>query len=689
MAEISLEQFLHDFRQEVLANAETDADFVVAEFTQTVADELVESGAADGFDACFFKSPSGGMRVDGFWFNDSTLDLFITDFADRESLQSLTQTEVGQIFRRAEGFFTTASTKDFYMNLEETSPGYGLAREIADRRGILSKVNFYLISDRVLSERLKELSDTQEAGYTFSYQIWDISRLYRLRSSQGAREELKIDLVEMTGAGLPCLAAHPDYTLYRSYLIAVPATILADLYEKYGSRLLEQNVRSFLQVRGNVNKGIRTTIINEPEMFFAYNNGITATARQVETVERDGQTLLTSLTDFQIVNGGQTTASLFHTRRKDKVSLDSVFVQMKLSIVDEESSEEVVPKISEYANTQNKVNAADFFSNHPFHIRIENFSRRVWAPAHQGAQRETKWFYERARGQYADSQNKLSPGEQKRFQAEYPKLQMFTKTDLAKFETVWSDDPVPVNLGAQKNFAYYARRIGQEWDKNPDQFNEAYFRRLVARAIIFRRTEKIVSGQPWYSGGYRANIVAYAIAMLARVFTLQKKAYNFQTVWSTQEIPALTVTALEIAGALVHSDIMKPPPSISNISEWCKKEACWTRLQSRSDELLAQLPEKFLEDLVTAEDEEDQQRSAVKSQRMLNGIEAQRAVLNISAETWLEILNEGKKRKLYSAKETGILEVACQMPSKIPSDRQALVLLEILEKARREAIFND
>src|SRR3546814_9654221 len=137
----------------------------------------------------------------------------------------------------------------------------------------------------------------------------------------------------------------------------------------------------------------------------------------------------TGVVDLQIVNGGQTTASLFHTRKRDKADLSQIFVQLKLSFIDSLQSETVVPRISEYANTQNRVNAADFFSNHPFHVRMEGFSRRIWAPAQKGAQRETKWFYERARGQYADAQSKLTPAEQRRFKAEHPKPQMFTKTD--------------------------------------------------------------------------------------------------------------------------------------------------------------------------------------------------------------------------------------------------------------------
>lgn len=689
MPVVSLEEFLHDFRQEVLANAEANMDFLEAEFTQNIADELIDSGVIDGFELCHYRPSTGGIRVDGYWFNDTSLDLCITDFSNRETAQSLTQTEVTQIFRRLENFFTASAEKNLFASLEETSQGYGLSRNIAERCHSFSKVNLFLVSERVLSERLKALDDKKYRSWTFSYHIWDISRLHRMRTSRGTREELEINFVEMIGDGLPCLPAHLTSATYKSYLVVMPATVLAELYGKYGSRLLEQNVRSFLQVRGNVNKGIRATIMNDPEMFFAYNNGITATAREVETAETAYGVVIVSLRDLQIVNGGQTTASLFHTNRKDKASLENIFVQMKLSVIDEEKSEEVVPRISEYANTQNKVSAADFFSNHPFHIRMEGFSRRLWAPAQQGAQRETKWFYERARGQYADAQSKLTPGEKKRFQAEYPKPQMFTKTDLAKFENVWDGYPVSVNQGAQKNFANYAGRIGQAWDKKPDQFNEFYFRRAIARAIIFRRTEKLVSAQSWYNGGYRANIVAYTIAMLAEVCSSRGQAFDCMRVWNRQDITPATVQAIEITAKLVHDDITYPKGGISNVTEWCKKEACWQGLQAKTDALMTMLPSRFFAELISAEEAEDVLRSAVKTQRMENGIEAQKAVFEIPAETWANILAQGQEKGLYSPKEVGILQVATQMPARIPTEKQAFVLLEILEKARLEAIYHE
>jgi AIPR protein len=308
---------------------------------------------------------------------------------------------------------------------------------------------------------------------------------------------------------------------------------------------------------------------------------------------------MTSIDDLQIVNGGQTTASLFHTRRKDKADLNNVFVQMKLSIVSPELSEAVVPKISEYANTQNRVNAADFFSNHPFHIRMEEFSRRMWAPAADGAQRETKWFYERARGQFADAQAKLTASEARRFLAEYPKNQMFTKTDLAKYENVWDDHPRFVNLGAQKNFARYAERISEEWKNDPELFGDSYYRRVIARAIIFKRAEKIISEQSWYAGGYRANIVAYAIALIGFCITEQGKSLDFQKIWQRQGVDPFLYDAIARVGRLVQGDLTSPPESTSNVSEWAKRDACWQRLMSKRAEVEKLFKPGFADNLTT------------------------------------------------------------------------------------------
>ncbi|WP_272994114.1 MULTISPECIES: AIPR family protein [Gammaproteobacteria] len=684
--ETTTEDFFHDFRQELLVGAEANGSFQLSEFMETFANELVETGVTEGFELCHFRARRG-MRVDGYWFDDEgVLDLFVADFESRDELASLTRTDVDAAFKRVSNFFEASINKGLAAELELTSPEYGLARQIADRKGDIRRLRLTLLSERSLSERIKEITDSVVAEISVSYQVWDISRLHRQRSSRSHKEPLDLDFEEMFGSGISCLPAHLGENTYQSYLIVMPAEILASLYERFGARLLEQNVRTFLQARGNVNKGIRTTILNEPGMFFAYNNGITATAQNVETRKTDTGLSIAKVLDLQIVNGGQTTASLFHTRRRDKADLSKIFVQMKLSVIDSQDSETVVPKISEYANTQNRVNAADFFSNHPFHIRMEGFSRRIWAPAQRGAQRETKWFYERARGQYADAQSKLTPSEQRRFKAEHPKPQMFTKTDLAKFENVWDDHPRYVNLGAQKNFAQYARRIGSEWDKSSDSFNESYFKRAIARGLIFRATERLVSAQPWYNGGYRANIVAYTLAVLSEITKRKKGHFDFLSIWNEQYINTALENTLAIIAQAVNEDITQPPDGISNISEWCKKEACWTRIQARMNKIEADFPPEFYSLLMSSDEQAAEVRTARQTQRIDNGIEAQRQVLSIPGKKWGHLYQALREKELLTPKEAGILRIAMQIPAKIPSEKQCAVLIDILEKGRTEGI---
>lgn len=681
------EEFFHDFRQELLAGAEANGRFQLDEFMETIAAELVETGFTEGFELCHFRAQRG-VRVDGYWFNDEgVLNLFIADFDSRNELASLTKTDVDAAFKRVANFFDASIDRNLADDLEVTSPEYSIARQIVDRRGAISSLNLILFSERTLSGAVQSLPDGEVAGVPTSYHVWDISRLHRQRSSRSHKEPLDLDFEQMFGKGIACLPAHLTTDAYQSYLMVMPADVLATLYGSFGARLLEQNVRTFLQARGNVNQGIRATILNEPGMFFAYNNGITATAQSVETEATDSALVITRIVDLQIVNGGQTTASLFHTRKRDKADLSQIFVQMKLSVIDNQQSEMVVPKISEYANTQNRVNAADFFSNHPFHVRMEGFSRRIWAPAQKGAPRETRWFYERARGQYADAQSKLTPAEQRRFKAEHPKPQMFTKTDLAKFENVWDDHPRWVNLGSQKNFARYAARIGSEWEKSSDTFNEFYFKRAVARGLLFRATERIVSAQPWYNGGYRANIVAYTLAIISGITKRRKASVDFLGIWNTQMVNSVLEEAISLVSRQVNDDITKPPPGISNISEWCKKEACWMRIQARTEAIANILSKEFYDQLVSSDDQIATERSAKKTQRLDNGIEAQQKVLAVSSGEWAHLCQLLLERHLLTPKEEGVIRVAMQIPGKIPTERQSLILLKILDKGRQEGII--
>ena len=680
---MTLEEFTREFFQDVLAESDADGQFVEDVFFHKSCEHLMEAGELDSADRAPYLGPPGrGIRVDGYGgdpaIDDSdTLSLLVLDFRPSAEVGRLVRSEMNAIFRRLANFLRHALDRRWRDALEETSPAFGLADLIDKRWSRIGRVRLFLITNRELSERVDGRSADELDGRTITYSVWDIRRLYRQATVGHGHEAIEIDLEEDFGGPLAVLPAQQAEADHETYLAIMPGMVLADIYDRWGARLLEQNVRVFLQARGKVNKGIRVTIENEPSMFFAYNNGITVTAEEVEIDDDGGRLLLRRLKNFQIVNGGQTTASI-HAARRARIDVSRTFVQMKLSVVDHERANILVPKISEFANSQNRVNAADFFANHPFHVRVEGFSRRIYAPSPDGTFRESKWFYERARGQYADARAGLTPAQRRKFDVENPRRQLFTKTDLAKFVNVWEGRPHEVSLGAQKNFAAVARRIGQAWNKSPDDFNEAWYRETVAKAIIFKATERLVSDQPWYQGGYRANIVAHAIAKLAHDMAERGRAVDFHDIWRRQAPTSAMETALITVAEAAHDVLTAPPSGISNVTEWAKKQACWERVR----QLVVAWPQPFLDNLISAEERQDVVRGARREQRELNGIEMQITVVNAGPAFWADALAWGSKRKLLTPPELGVLRVVAA--GRTPSDKQSFKAVEALSKLQSE-----
>ncbi|MHB8794815.1 MAG: AIPR family protein [Candidatus Nanopelagicales bacterium] len=689
----SLEEYRQDFFQDVLIAADATGQLVEDAFFELFTDYLVEAGELETADRSFYNA-SRGVRIDGYGgdpLGTGTLNLIIVETDQAPGLKTLTATEMGSIFKRAVGFLRKALDRDFRESLEEASPAFGLAdmiqarwpKEGAQRRAI-SKVKIVLMTDRVLSSRVDGIQAEELDGVPIVHTVWDIGRLYQLVVEGRGREEVEIDLVQEFGSGLAALPAHVGDADYATYLLVVPGDRLARIYDRWGARLLEQNVRVFLQALGAVNKGIRNTLEHEPEMFLAYNNGITATAEEVESDSSVGGLTVTKIKNLQIVNGGQTTASIHEALRR-KVPLDRVFVQMKLSVIPHDRAIEIVPKISEYANSQNKVNAADFFANHPFHVRMEGFSRRLHAPSADGQFRQSKWFYERARGQYRDERARRQGAKRRQFDEEFPKGQVFTKTDLAKSLMVWLEEPHTVSKGAQKNFAAFAGIVGKDWEKNSDRYSELYYQESVAQLILFRETERLVQRQPWYAGGYRANIVAYALAKIAHDLASQGRVFDFMTVWRNQKLDDAMVTVIESSARAVQEILVDPPASHSNITEWAKQQACWDRVRElRIDwagglDAIAQTETQHREEV----------REGASEMRVLNGIEAQTMVVQAGSTFWIEVLSWAKTRGLLSAKEAGILSTCASVPRRIPSDKQSIVALGTLERLRKEGMSID
>ena len=297
-----------------------------------------------------------------------------------------------------------------------------------------------------------------------TWSVWDLARFERFDVK--GKDEVEINLEAEFGGAVPALKGSQSGSALESYLMIIPGPQLAAIYDRWGEKLLEGNVRSFLQARAKTNKGIQKTIKDAPELFFPYNNGLSATADAVNCVQNENGLAIASISNLQIVNGAQTTGSVHAALKSSKEQLSQVFVQMKLTVVPPDRSDEIVPRISEFANTQNKVNEADFSSNHPFHVAMQDFSRSVIFTAREGERHDTKWFYERSRGQYINDRPKIRGASQSKFDIEYPKPQLFAKTDLAKFEFSATGQPHWVSRGAQKNFAEFAKAIREAWSKS-------------------------------------------------------------------------------------------------------------------------------------------------------------------------------------------------------------------------------
>ena len=561
----SMDQFYYDFMEEVSVASDmetsgwTKDDFL----TSIMLEYLEEAGEVSDPVMCPFRSH--GLQLNAYAIDEdcSNLDIFVCLYSDSDSPKSVSQADVDAAIKRAIQLYQKA-INDLYTSFEKDNDTYEFAITVNQQKAQIKTVRICALTNGLVKPI--PFKNITMGNAEISFVIWDIDRLYRCVTSGKMRETIEIDFEEKFGVTIPCIE-NGTSEKYSVYLAIISGELLAALYDEYRDRLLEKNVRSFLQVKGAVNKGIRYTLRDEPDMFLAYNNGISVTAESVDIVrDENGKPSIRRIRDMQIVNGGQTTASIFnaHKDRKINADLSKVFVQMKLSVITSpEDMDEIVPRISAFANTQNKVQVADFSANDPFHRRVEELSRIIWAPA-QGGMKPVNWFYERARGQYADMLSRETTTlRRKQFKETHP---VFTKTDLAKYENTWDQLPFQVSEGAQKNFRRFTLRLDERKAALPD---EKYFQNLVAKAILFRRTEKLVQQQQY--GGYRANIVTYTLALLS-FKTAQR--INLEKIWKEQSLSPILEAEIIKVSKIIHGIITNPPGG-ANVGEWCKKEKCW------------------------------------------------------------------------------------------------------------------
>jgi hypothetical protein len=434
-------------------------------------------------------------------------------------------------------------------------------------------------------------------------QVWDIDRVQQLITSEQGIQSDYIDFekdlgetFEMMFVPDPIQGGTKNFDCYVGY---ISAELLAKAYEAWGPKLVERNVRSFLQARGGTNKGIRDTLKNpiQRKMFVAYNNGISTVAKG-GTFERiqDGLNVykFRGLNGWQIVNGGQTTASI-HQAFKDGIDLKDVYVQAKLTILQVNENrtadqhlleDEMVSKISEYANTQNKINKSDLLANTRFMSELEKFSRNIWIPVYDGRKPESKWYFERARGQYMVDINRRKRGkEQTDFKKQYPKDKVLAKVDIAKHFMSWEGFPHVSSKGGEEAFNKFMEFNKSFWkteNNTQAKMTLSVYQKLIAKTIINKRVTEIIDEMKLK--GYKANVIYYTTSMLSHLYS---DKIDLVSVWEEQSLSDKWDDVIRtIADKTLY--YLKDSAGERNVTQWAKQEACWIQYkESCSKELNA------------------------------------------------------------------------------------------------------
>jgi hypothetical protein len=666
-------------------------------FTQIALNNLADAGETENAILAFDKKAIGTRnqhQINGFAISDNyeTLDLFITVFKGTDEISTTTKAEIETAQKRISNFFSKCVNKEYVNEIEESSEIFQLANTLANYDEIkenLVRVNAIILTD---GEYKGDFPKNEEINnYIVFYRVIDIQFLYKI--SEQSRSPIEIDFDDFDGETfkIPCLSASDLNSDYKAYLAIIPGNCLAKLYERYGARLLEQNVRSFLQVgnRNSVNYGIRNTIRNEPQMFFAFNNGIAATADHIELDSTNS--FVRKINNLQIVNGGQTTASIYNTAKKDKIDVSKIFVQVKFSIVSNpEKYSEIVSLISKYANTQNKVNNADFSANNPALVAFEKLSRYILTPITSSSNIQTSWFFERARGQYKTlrSREGRTKSLELAFDKKYPKKQMFSKVELAKFinsyQEVYNGDklvigPHIVVRGNEKNYAQF---IGNNLPENVKKINNVYFEDAIAKCILFKNADKRYGIKPYSIGEMKQVVVPYTLSLLN---ILTENQLDLLKIWKNQDV------SIELSDFIF--DLMKQVNQFiletyngQHYIEKAKKEECWDLVKNhlwdvnikeiKADLIDPKNPPKRNNDIDIVEAELEQSKSVIKS---------------IPPALWNEILQWGKDSELLDTiKQTIVSNIAFKLrQNRILADdeyQKGIEILDIVAKYNEELL---
>lgn len=620
----ALQNYIEELKSDVASSVYSEGEGASFEnkFTEYCIEVFESIGKSEGARVLSYIHPNthGGIdwKINGYCLKDlfkdennktyyETLDLFITNYRTDSYDYNITKEDYTKSLNQVKRFVNSALKRHInYIDQSHTEINE-LIKIIENQGNDFDRINVYFLING-FSNHDKEKIDINNVD-VFVH-TWDILRLFKISESNSAHEPIEIEFEKFSkdGKGLQCLKVPSIDEMYDCYLAIVPGEILAQLYKEFSSELLESNVRAFLGQATKYNKGIRDTIRNKPQMFLPYNNGITATADNVETKIIDNQLVITRLSDFQVVNGGQTTASLYHTQKKYKdADLSKTFVQMKLTIIKNTEQKNIeVPNIARFANSQTKVTELDLSSNNPFFVQIESLSRKKYVVNPENKNQSLLWFFERTNGQYREIINRQTPAQQRKFKEQNPSLFKFVKSDVAKFINIWELEPHYVAQGSQKNFVHYIKKINVLVSKNKVP-GENFYRKLIANAILFKTTDKLFGRKNVNAIG-DTNLKAFTVVYTLSYFHfLTDNRLDLWKIYEEQKIDETLNLYLKRLLVYVYNHLVSEANN-SLISEYAKKESTWKKLKETGyTENLIEILENYM-----ISDEEKEQRSKEK-----------------------------------------------------------------------------
>lgn len=687
MANMQLEDFYQEFYQDALTDFQVDKDASKAQiFTQKIGSYLEQDG--DVADITWSEYIQPDIEFSGYAYDEERKLLTIvgSQFFPGEHIETLTKDMYERKFKKMKLFFeeTTDANSPLYSIMSPTDEAVESARYIYElfNSNKIQRLMFLIITNGTLTRNTKVIPFETVKNLRADFQVFDLNDIYRISTQENNLQEIEVSINDYTDEGLLCLTASLETQDYASYLVVMPGSVLAKIYDQYGQKLLEQNVRTFLQFKGNTNKKMQITIKAEPERFFAYNNGLTCTASSIEVEKQSNILKIVRLNGLQIVNGGQTTSVIYNCY-KNKIDINNVFVQMKLSVVSKEDEyADFVGKVARYANSQNPVKESDFFSNSPFHKTFKEISERIWAPMSGGQQIKNKWYYERTRGQYLNEKAKyIRDGKEKEFLLRYPKEQMVDKHLLAKTEMIFSDFP---HLSTKTNQAFpkFAKQIEDMLEKDALSINEAYFKEAIAKIILTKKTDRIIAEAEWAKSrkSVRAYIKAYSLAILNKYINEHGSYFNYTDIWDRQDISDDMEKVLNICINVIKSYI-EAQENEADLREKFSREYTWKEIQKLS----LDIPDNLFKNITTVKETvKFEKKEAKKQQAVDSKIERQSFVVMLPFTTWGKLLAFYNENKTLCGGPTefAILEKMSKGYLLPPSEKQAQILYSLYEKAK-------